>query len=157
MSALAAYAQLPENLLARLEVQPNGCWLWTGGVKSGGYVNYRVNGVSTLGHRFVYETLFGPVPDGLEIDHTCHNGTGCPGGACVHRRCLNPDHLEAVTHRVNTLRGNGPFADRARQTHCIRGHEFNEKNTYVRKNGTRWCLMCKQLRRKEARARGVRH
>lgn len=45
-------------------------------------------------HRLSYELFVGPIPDGYELDHLCRN-----------RGCVNPAHLEAVTHRVNVLRG----------------------------------------------------
>ena len=69
----------------------NGCWLWTGRVnKSTGYGEQ----ANDLAHRLFYESLVGEIPAGLELDHLCR----------VHR-CVNPSHLEAVTHRVNVLRG----------------------------------------------------
>ena len=41
--------------------------------------------------------MIGPVPDSLELDHLCRN-----------RYCVNPSHLEAVSYRVNVLRGPVP-------------------------------------------------
>lgn len=83
-------------------------------------------------------------PSGLELDHLCHtNSQECTGGdTCLHRRCVNPDHLEPVTHRVNTIRGLGFSGVAARKTHCMRGHEFTPENTYIKPNGTRRCKTC---------------
>ena len=93
------------------------CWLWTGYLKPNGYASFHPGGGREVEkvyvHRWVYETYRAPIPEGFEIDHLCHV-----------RHCVNPDHLEVVTHRVNLDRRN------ARKTHCIQGHEFTEANTY---------------------------
>lgn len=130
-------SRLPETFWSRCIPEPNsGCWLWTGMVHgSGGYgsmsLGYRKR---CRAHRFSYEALVGPIPTGLVIDHLCRNVI-----------CVNPMHLEAVTIRVNTLRGIGPFAVKAAKTHCVRGHEFNETNTLVRPKG-RECIACSRIR-----------
>jgi HNH endonuclease len=77
-------------------------------------------------HRIAYEQAFGPIPRGLEIDHLCRR-----------RSCVNPDHLEAVTHRVN--------CDRAKRSCCRRGHPYNEANTYITPRGNRQCRRCQLL------------
>lgn len=130
-------------------VAPNGCWLWNGGVASNGYTYYYVSGIKTGAHRFSYQMNVGPIPDGLTLDHLCRV-----------RHCVNPEHLEAVTLRVNILRGNGPAAIHARQTHCIHGHEFTVENTRIRHNKWRECRTCISAstkrgnrRRSEKRAR----
>lgn len=77
----------------------DGCWLWLGAVNNDGYGDVRRNGRVEKAHRVAYELTRGAVPDGLELDHLCKT-----------TRCVNPSHLEAVTHRENVLRGNGYFA-----------------------------------------------
>jgi len=85
-----------------------GCWIWTGALQYGGYSVFKTEANKlTTGHRWSYERFVRPVPPGLELDHTCHNGTGCVGGPkCIHRRCVNPWHVEPVPHIVNHRRGN---------------------------------------------------
>lgn len=68
---------------------PDACWLWLGGHLQSGYAM----GSRTTAHREVYEKMRGPIPPGLEIDHLCRN-----------RGCVNPSHLEAVTHQENIRR-----------------------------------------------------
>lgn len=101
------------------------CWVWTGGL-SRGYGKFFGKGA----HRYAYEALVGPIPEGLQLDHLCRNPP-----------CVNPAHLEPVTPRVNTLRGVGPQALNARKTHCKRGHEFTAENTY-KNQGQRICRQC---------------
>lgn len=106
---------LPVRLWAKIEVRgPDECWPWTGSVNGdpvyGGYGQIREaeRGSRTLRvHRVVYELTYGQVPEGRVVDHTCHNGSGCEGRGptCLHRRCCNPAHLEAVTHAENMSRG----------------------------------------------------
>lgn len=129
----------PVTYLVDRVVVDDGCWGWTGTVrKDNGYgqVPRHVFGTS-CSHRAVYEFLEGPVPDGLELDHTCRN-----------RWCVNPAHLEPVTHRENLLRGN-TIAARANATHCQRGHEFTPDNTITRASRPtkRECRACAVARR----------
>lgn len=78
------------------------CWLWTGLVNAKGYAEM---GRNLVPHRFAYERVNGPIPPGLTIDHVCHSSSACRAGTmCMHRRCVNPSHLEAVTHAENVRR-----------------------------------------------------
>ena len=95
------------------------CWLWTGRKNADGYGQFRPKGKSVYVHRWAYELLIGPIPDGLTIDHLCRV-----------RNCVCAAHLEAVTNRENILRGEGVAAIHARQTHCLQGHPFDKDNTY---------------------------
>ena len=111
-----------------------GCWLWTGTrttYKREGYGRFNGPDGLVLAHRFAYELLVGPIPEGLQIDHLCRV-----------RLCVNPAHLEPVTHTENVLRGTGPTAINARKTHCNLGHEFTPENTGQNTNGGRLCLKC---------------
>lgn len=76
-----------------------GCWIWIGATKfpprypEHKYGQFFINGTQRSfisAHKHAYNVVYGPVPDGLEIDHACHV-----------KLCVNPDHLEAVTHQQN--------------------------------------------------------
>jgi HNH endonuclease len=129
------------------------CWAWTA-VTRKGYGAVWAGQTMVQAHRMAYVLLVGPVPDGLELDHLCHNGSGCPGGVtCPHRACVNPAHLEPVTSRENLLRGTGPTALNAAKTHCPQGHAYDEANTYRDRAGGRRCRICDFLRNRNARLR----
>lgn len=111
------------------------CWVWTAG-KNRGYGRTFWDGRHQYAHRISYELLVGPIPDGLTIDHLCRN-----------RACENPGHLEPVTMRVNWLRGNAPTTYYAIKTHCVKGHPFDEVNTYQAPGKLhRACRICRRRR-----------
>src|SRR5690606_9229059 len=100
------------------------------------------NGRETTPHRAAYALTVAPVPDELEVDHLCHTrDTSCPGGAaCLHRRCVNPYHLEPVTPRENTLRApNSLTGANSRRGECPKGHPYDDENTRIRPGGSRQC------------------
>ena len=83
---------------------PNGCWLWTRSTRAGyGRWTRRDEHENRVAHLVIWEALNGPVPDGLELDHLCRV-----------RCCVNPGHLELVTHSENVLRGDLPRLTSAR-------------------------------------------
>lgn len=105
------------------------CWLWTGALSPNGYGTFGSGGSA---HRIIYELLKDPIPIGLQLDHLCRT-----------RHCVNPDHLQPITVRENILRGEGFAAINARKTHCVRGHEFTQDNTYINPtNKQRGCRLC---------------
>lgn len=126
-------ARLPDRFWDKVQPEPNtGCWFWTAGCNGGGYGAITWNGKQIDSHRLVYQETVGPIGAGLEIDHLCRV-----------RCCVNPAHLEAVTRRVNVLRGKGPSAVNAKVTHCKRGHALSGDNVYVYPNGRkRACREC---------------
>ncbi len=102
------------------------CWLWLASRDRTGYARFVMSGKRTLVHRFAYEALVGPIPEGLELDHLCRV-----------RHCVNPAHLEPVTPKVNVLRSEGLAAINAAKVVCVNGHAFTEENTYILKSGSR--------------------
>lgn len=116
-----------------------GCWLWTGARCHGGYAQFRLSGHPKRGdvvqdsvHRIAYRWLVGEIAPGMQLDHRCRV-----------RTCVNPSHLEVVTPRENTLRGNTPAARNAHKTHCPRGHAYAGPNLLV-SGGKRHCRTCKR-------------
>lgn len=110
------------------------CWLWTASQYRDGYGIFYDGITSVRAHRFAYEQTRGPIPEGLVIDHLCRV-----------RHCVNPDHMEPVTNKVNVLRGESQIADLARRSHCVNNHEFTVENTYRPPHG--YGRMCRTCRR----------
>lgn len=111
-----------------------GCWLWTATQDSHGYGSFSFSAFTTTtrAHRIAYMLAVGPIPDGLVLDHLCCN-----------KLCVNPQHLEPVTDRVNILRGTGVTAQNAQKTHCPQGHPYTDENVYSPPgNGYRHCRTC---------------
>lgn len=114
------------RLLDRI-VKENECWLWTGPLNRDGYVEFRQDKRFWMGHRYFYTKVFGEIPEGLEVDHLCRV-----------RHCVNPAHLEAVSHEENIKRG-----ARAQATKCKRGHDRNAENTRIDPSTqSRVCRVC---------------
>lgn len=144
-----------ERFLAKIEVdQKTGCWMWTASCKDSGYGQFWIKEEQRCvpAHCWAYEFWIGPIPDGLDLDHTCHNSdTSCPGGrVCPHRKCVNPDHLEPETRRDNLLKGRGPAAMNAVKVRCLRGHSLSGPNLRIDSNGDRQCRTCDRYRARKS-------
>lgn len=121
---------LMERFFAKVVKHEGGCWEWVG-ARSGGYGQIKVVGRGTVrAHVLSYEHHIGPVGSGLELDHTCRN-----------RRCVNPAHLEPVTHKVNMLRSEAPAIRLHLAKVCKAGHAIVEGNLSWDGKGYR-CLIC---------------
>lgn len=128
---------------ARYSVTADGCWEWTGPLYDTGYGHSPVSTGDQMAHRAFYKKFVGKIPDGLDLDHKCHNRSmGCVGGrTCPHRRCVNPEHLSPETRSVNLQLG---FAARSNGW-CGKGlHEIkSDEDWYVDPStGVRRCREC---------------
>lgn len=139
------YVNTLDCILLSITIRDDGCWTLPHKHNGRGYVRIELRGQRYSAHRLLYETLRGPIEEGLVLDHLCRN-----------RACVNPDHLEPVSCGENLLRGETANARRAAQTHCVNGHPFDEVNTHYRKEGHRECRVCMLIRerRRIAKLRG---
>src|SRR3990167_922192 len=118
--------------------EPNsGCWLWIGFVDERGYGHVWWDGKCRRAHREMYSLLIGPIDEGMALDHLCRV-----------RSCVNPAHLEQVSHRENCLRGVSFSAANASKVLAPCGHPY----TYIRPRtrGGRECRPCRNLRARES-------
>lgn len=113
----------------------SGCWLWVGQVNSGGYGLYG----KTRAPRMVYEALVAPMEKHLVTDHLCRT-----------RCCVNPAHLEPVTHSENSRRAclvkgglmeTGTLISKSK-ARCPKGHLYGGDNLYIHPRGDRICRAC---------------
>jgi hypothetical protein len=112
------------NIEEKIEYEPNsGCWLWIGARRVREYGSIQQGDKSILAHRYVYEQHRGPIPEGKELDHLCRVPS-----------CVNPSHLEPVSHAMNMQRA-------LRKTHCKRGHDLRDSYQYAERRG-RACKRC---------------
>jgi len=119
----------------------NDCMLWIGAKSSYGYGIFCADGRTVRAHRWLYERLRDPIPKGLEPDHLCRA-----------RACVNPDHLELVTRKINIGRGETGENQR-RKTHCPQGHPYTEENTIRNRPTWRRCKICHYAKNRERYAR----
>lgn len=130
-----------DRLLFRREITATGCWEWTGALVSG-YGRLVIDRQWHNAHRLSYQLFRGEIPEGLVVDHVCHSiDLSCNGGACRHRRCFNPDHLELVSQQENVRRGRSTGAVALRRELCIHGHSYAEWG--ADNCGRRICRFCR--------------
>ena len=120
------------------------CWLWTGAKSTAGYGTFNLGRRGAgydLAHRISYRLAHGTIPDGLTLDHLCRV-----------RHCVNPEHLEPVTHRENVMRGAGPKVAISRTGKCARGHDVSAENTQYHRDGRiAFCKVCRRDKRQALR------
>lgn len=118
-----------------VHTEPNsGCWFWSGYLFRSGYGGFYhyIDGVRKLvrAHRFSYECFIGKVPKDKELDHLCRM-----------KSCVNPNHLQPVTHKENIRRG---ICASSKKTHCLKGHPYSGDNLYMTPAGFRDCRKCRR-------------
>lgn len=107
---------------------PSGCWVWTGYLDENGYGRYRRQGKRAYAHRESYEQMIGSIPDGMLLDHTCHNPS-----------CVNPKHLRIADHAINMQNRRG--ASKYSKTGVRNVHPSADGRSYeveVKVNGRRF-------------------
>lgn len=126
----------------------DGCWIWQGSRMPRGYGKFAFKGESQYAHRLAYIFAKGPIPNGLELHHTCRVTP-----------CVNPEHLVPVTGAENMRYelGRTVYGVRNREkTHCHAGHAFNYDNTYYydyKGSVGRSCRTCKRYQMRMYRQR----
>lgn len=124
------------RLLERVVIDEHGCWIFKGATNSRGYglVCSGRKGKSILTHRLAVIVRDGSIPDGMTVDHQCHDAQTCAPATCQHKRCVNPEHLKVMTIAENTAR-------RWESGLCSKGHELTRRTKGKRRQ--RECLTCK--------------
>ena len=140
MSHEASIQEIKDDIYKKIIIDKNGCWLWQKRINKSGYgITSRVykGKIESQPHRLSYKVHIGDIKPRLMLDHLCRV-----------RNCVNPYHLEPVTHRENQLRGIGFVFQNFNKDICINGHAFNSKNTIYSKSKDgydhRECRKCRR-------------
>lgn len=129
---MAARTTEEYRFFKNISILENGCWEWTGAKTGSSYgaIQISTKRKVVLAHRLAFYMAYGYYPN--EIDHTCFKTD-----------CVNPKHLEDVTHDENMKRSDVKRGIRSQKTHCPRNHEYNEENTYYNASSNRrTCRTC---------------
>ena len=126
--------------MSRITATPDGCWEWGGKAIRSGYGLLHLGGNRyVVAHRFFYTEMVGPIPEDMDVCHTCDNPP-----------CCNPKHLFLGTVRDNMLDmyAKGRRYPWGRKLTCLRGHPRTPENLY----GSQ-CVTCRREYKREWRAR----
>lgn len=113
-------------------LKTESCWIWQGTTDRRGYGHFAVNSHPVKAHRFAYELVTGPIPDGAHLMHSCDNPP-----------CVKPAHLSLGNNSLNMQDSVAKGRHwQTRKTHCKNGHLFDEANTRIAPSGQRHCRAC---------------
>jgi hypothetical protein len=130
------------TFLTRVSRQADGCWRFTGPIGSHGYGVFGAGGRLWRAHCFAYESLVGPVPQGLQLDHLCRN-----------KWCVSPAHLEPVSGSENMLR-----RPESRKRFCRHGHAMTHYRRQFRRGRPVYtCWFCRPVGTKVSRIERFGH
>ena len=107
-------AELTDRFWSKVE-KSSECWNWTGTV-TGGYGQYWLDGKGRRAHRVSYAAAHGHIPEGMQIDHKCHNTL-----------CVNPDHLRVVTGKQNCENVRGAQSNNASKVRGVVWHKRDRR------------------------------
>lgn len=133
-----------DRFMAMVSVSDSGCWLWTGSRNKYGYALFTPKRTTSLGGRWIYTQLVGPIPAGLQLDHF----------VCEVRHCVNPTHVRPVTPQENVLRGASLQAENKAKQFCVNGHPLYGPDSDVKltTRGQRRCRICERERQRRYRS-----
>lgn len=146
------YTRRPEaeRFWAKVTKSKNGCWIWNG---SSHCVFWSKDQKMVRVCIWAYLSSGKKIPEGWMLKHRCNNRL----------RCVNPEHMTAVSKRELHLTKLGPMGINAAKTRCNRGHELSGDNLIVQKSGKRTCRQCQRITglafyyRKRAKMKGAKH
>lgn len=112
-----------KRFMGKVMFEPNtGCWLWNGPWNHAGYGSFKLHNSNVRSHKISFIHFKGLVRPGLSVAHKCHT-----------RCCVNPDHLESISHKQNCIDRN------KRKIYCNKGHLFTDENKKPQNKGKSYC------------------
>jgi hypothetical protein len=132
----------PELFWPKIQWSKDGCWEWRASRHRNGYGQFHLPGGKTItAHRAGWVLLYGPIPGGMVVMHTCDN-----------RACVRPDHLRLGTQAENMqdMHAKGRTRRLALKPTCGKGH----RDWYTPPSGPRQCRACQREWAQAQRVRG---